>query len=309
VNPTPPEPTRTTPSAWRKYTHPEAFCLMAYQDQVTGERELIWNSRDGVTPFTITSRAGNEARHVEWSRDRYVPDYEPPPGSRVFVDLTLERAREYRRAFVERWWDQGVHGARMSERYASKDEAVEQLAQSDMEQGGGGTPDLIEVTARFLIELVDRRAATRAEGVAAVRAEAEALLRAKAEALKAEVRRISNVRNSHQGEVNVHLDRVEAARAAVDKLPGQSFFSFTGRRVGKWYQTESGWCVEVPELELRIERPTEDSALGALFLELHRASRLAVIAPLDVFPPLSAPDTARAMGLGSVTLDLAKVKR
>ncbi len=127
-----------------RYVHREAFCLMLYRDRA-GNEEWIWNSRDGVTPYAITSRQGLEARHADWHRDQLAPDHKPKPGDRIFVDLTLESAREYRRAYVEKWWDDTRHGEPMSARYVSKDEAIERLAQADLECGGGGAPDLITV--------------------------------------------------------------------------------------------------------------------------------------------------------------------
>lgn len=128
-----------------KYEYKEAFCLMLYRD-TAGDEEWIWNSRDGVTPFCINSRQGLEAQHVEWHRDRCVPDHKPKPGERIFVDLTIEKAREYRQKFVKRWWHEGSDGSRMSNRYSSREDAVEKLAQADMEQGGGGAPDIMEWT-------------------------------------------------------------------------------------------------------------------------------------------------------------------
>lgn len=121
-----------------KYSHKEAFCLMLYRDEA-GNEEWIWNSRDGVTPFMVTSRQGLRAQHVEWHRDRCVPDHKPKPGDRIFVDLTLDRAREFRTKYVERWWDE----MGMSREFASKAAAIDVLAAVDLEHGGGGAPDLI----------------------------------------------------------------------------------------------------------------------------------------------------------------------
>lgn len=128
-----------------QYHHREAFCLMLYRDSA-GNEEWIWNSRDGVTPYGITSRQGLDAVHVEWNRDRCLPGHRPRRGDRVFVDLTIERAREHRRAFVDHWWYRPGFGTQLCERYASKQAAIDDLAQADMEFGGGRTPDLIEIT-------------------------------------------------------------------------------------------------------------------------------------------------------------------
>lgn len=92
-----------------KYAHDEAFCLMRYAaDDGSGEDEVIWNSRDGVTPFMISLRSGKTATHVDWRNDECVPDYVPPAGSRMFVDLTPERAREHAEENVRRWEEERI---------------------------------------------------------------------------------------------------------------------------------------------------------------------------------------------------------
>jgi hypothetical protein len=120
--------------------HKEAFCLMTYEDRKTGERERIWNSRDGVTPYIIRSRAGNEARHVDWNRDTFRPQHVPQVGERIFVDLTPRRAVEIVRSRVDAYWDDPVHP--MSQRWPSKEAAIVDLVASFPD----GEPDLIEVT-------------------------------------------------------------------------------------------------------------------------------------------------------------------
>lgn len=87
------------------YNHAEAFCLMHYVGDVSGRAEVLWNSRDGVTPFVIVSNWGGRTEepmaHRVFSMDRRVPTYVPPVGSRIFVDLTPERARERARLTAE----------------------------------------------------------------------------------------------------------------------------------------------------------------------------------------------------------------
>lgn len=94
------------------YAHKEAFCLMQYQDEVTKEIEILWNSRDGVTPFGIESRAGNTAYHVDWRKDVCRPDFVPTPGMRIFVDASAKHAhiRSGARAYVDKHWDLDVGG-------------------------------------------------------------------------------------------------------------------------------------------------------------------------------------------------------
>ena len=77
--------------------HGEAFCLMTYQCQKCGNREIIWNSRDGVTPFITTcyiEGCGGESQHVNWGSDVCKPDTLPMPGQRFWRDGTDEEARE-----------------------------------------------------------------------------------------------------------------------------------------------------------------------------------------------------------------------
>lgn len=80
---------------------------MQYKDSVTGEIETIWNSRDGVTPFIVESRAGNESLHVNWQQDVYDPNFVPKPGMRIFVDASPKHAhiRTSARAYVEKYWN------------------------------------------------------------------------------------------------------------------------------------------------------------------------------------------------------------
>lgn len=125
------------------YKHAEAFCLMTYRSDDGSEEEIIWNSRDGVTPFVITLRSGKEARHVDWGSDRRLPDYQPPAGSRIFVDLTPEVALQRARANAERWYaDPGETGAIAREMYPSAEVMAELLAQDYLKPGA---PDLVEV--------------------------------------------------------------------------------------------------------------------------------------------------------------------
>lgn len=127
---------------------------MRYRAQVGGDVEWLWNSRDGVAPFLVTSRSRlTLLAHLDWSADKRRPLHVPAVGDRIFVDLTLERAREYRQRFVERHWT----AQRMelyTDRWASPEEAVEVLARGDY--GDGRKPDVVVVDARMHGALVDR---------------------------------------------------------------------------------------------------------------------------------------------------------
>jgi hypothetical protein len=123
------------------YLHGEAFCLMTYATRDGSEVEYIWNSRDGVTPFTVRSRSGAEMRHVDWLNDRRVPNYEPQIGERIFVDLTPMRARILATEVVDRYWDQIPSEDRQG--VGSKEDLIDLIVVEDLRRLG--EPDLIEV--------------------------------------------------------------------------------------------------------------------------------------------------------------------
>lgn len=100
-----------------------------------GEEEIIWNSRDGVTPYNITLRSGKQAMHVDWHLDRCIPDYVPPSGSRIFIDLTADKARQYAAASIQSWIDKG----HKLNAVPSVEELVSEYTQHP------GAPDLVEV--------------------------------------------------------------------------------------------------------------------------------------------------------------------
>jgi len=126
------------------YQHAEAFCLMKYRADDGSDEELIWNSRDGVTPFVIILRSGKQAKHVEWYSDQRMPeDYKPFPGMRMFVDLTEERAREAAQRNADKWWNDPELGPTAYRQFGTKDAMIDSLAQSYLERPG--TPDLVVV--------------------------------------------------------------------------------------------------------------------------------------------------------------------
>ena len=107
------------------HVHGEAFRLMTYRADDGSESEVIWNSRDGITPFIVTLRSGKQATHIgPWKSDPYRPDYSPPPGSRMFVDLTPERMRSIQQANVERWWDDPELGPQAQRRFGTVEAMV-----------------------------------------------------------------------------------------------------------------------------------------------------------------------------------------
>lgn len=117
----------------RTYAQPEAFAVMQYQREGgVGPVELIWNSRNGVTPFCCHSADGKHLlQHVNWSNDRCVPTYKPKVGSRIFVDATPEYVLDATIRKVESWWIK--HG--MSQRFRSQADAVRELAIPEYDSG------------------------------------------------------------------------------------------------------------------------------------------------------------------------------
>jgi hypothetical protein len=78
--------------------------------------------------------------HTDWHLDVYDPDYEPEPGSRVFVDLTRERALFKIRKQVELHWNNLMYP--MSEIWNTKQDAVTALLEHAFEHGEH-TPDIV----------------------------------------------------------------------------------------------------------------------------------------------------------------------
>jgi len=79
----------------RGHGHAEAFCLMRYECRDCDHQEIIWNSRDGVTPFMMQCPAcwGTEMVHVDWSDDEYAPDHVPTAGQGVWIGFPPELRR------------------------------------------------------------------------------------------------------------------------------------------------------------------------------------------------------------------------
>ena len=114
------------------YRHPEAFCLMEYRCKECGASEILWNSRDGVTPFGIRClKCGKNMLHSNWEKDRCMPDFKPNNGMRIFTDLTPEKHREYMKKRADMFWNNEKYkelGAR--DRYNSLEEFIDSLCHS-----------------------------------------------------------------------------------------------------------------------------------------------------------------------------------
>lgn len=121
--------------------HGEAFCLMQYEADDHSETEVIWNSRDGVTPFVVTLRSGKSATHTRWGEDvRCSRSMADALGVRRFVSHTEATARPAAEAFVEKWWNHADYP--MNRMFRDKAAAVEKFAADFI--GDGDQPTLIE---------------------------------------------------------------------------------------------------------------------------------------------------------------------
>lgn len=85
------------------HRHGEAFMLMTYACDNCGHREVIWNSRDGVTPFgtDCPSCGGPSLLHVEWQRDVYAPFHKLHRDQRFWRDGTPDEAEAIMRRCLE----------------------------------------------------------------------------------------------------------------------------------------------------------------------------------------------------------------
>lgn len=135
--------------AQRDFVHHEAFALMWYATEDNKHRERIWNSRNGVTPFSVTSKRGEMMIHVEWNRDVTSLRHRPQAGDRIFVDFTPLQVIKDAIDHVERFWAHPDYP--MVEVYGTQAEAVAALATRCMDPGP--QPHLVLVDE----EMVERR--------------------------------------------------------------------------------------------------------------------------------------------------------
>ncbi len=145
--------------------HKESFRLMQYQDEndPDGPIEWLWNSRDGVTPFMISSREPGDLllKHINWQDDILAFQYVPGIGQRVFIDLTEKAGRSYLRLRIERRWELGGNLS-MKSRYQTKQSAFDVLLPDTLKRVEGHGPDIVvvdyEMQRKFVVEREERRA-------------------------------------------------------------------------------------------------------------------------------------------------------
>jgi hypothetical protein len=151
-------------TAAQLFRYAEAYCLIPYVTP-DGEREVIWNSRDGYAPFTITSRTGEPAAlETLWNGEPFAPLHVPAVGDRIFVDLTEARARVFAARRVERVQARERAGEfaglpPLDVIFPTREAAVESAF---LDIYKPGVPDILVVTAGYLDQLQGERAAAAA---------------------------------------------------------------------------------------------------------------------------------------------------
>ena len=123
--------------------HQEAFHIMAYQCDKCSFLEYIWNSRDGVTPF-MTSCLFDDCdgltAHVFPRRMGLMEQTAiilKPFVSRVFVDMTQERAKMFAIKRMDSMIDQGYILPEGEDYYQSIDRLTQSLYHN------GDAPDVL----------------------------------------------------------------------------------------------------------------------------------------------------------------------
>lgn len=121
--------------------HAEAYKLMNYRCRECGHHEILWNSRDGVTPFCIPCSKCNDPMgmtHVDWNSDRFSPWFSPTKGQRYFADMTRMRARELANSNADILVSRG--DIEQNDRNRCADRMFEDYF------GDGHNPDILEAT-------------------------------------------------------------------------------------------------------------------------------------------------------------------
>ena len=123
------------------HTNKDAFLMMIYVCELDPNHAfMIWNSRDGVTPFIVTcAYCRGHAKHVAWQSDIYMPNHQPPKGSLIFVDLDEDAARRSAAKFVDEMWNITAGEINLKRDFKTKHAAVEHFVAETM-KGGSGQP-------------------------------------------------------------------------------------------------------------------------------------------------------------------------
>lgn len=124
----------------RTHRHREAFCHMIYQCLKCGTQRVIWNSRDGVTPFMLQCQADSDCdgsmQHREWQRDLYDPDYRLKEGNLYWRDMSDDEKLEFATEAVNNNWEHREF--QMRRMFKAKEQAIKHF----MSQYKPGSPML-----------------------------------------------------------------------------------------------------------------------------------------------------------------------
>lgn len=87
-----------------EHTHAEAYCRMEYFAKSINRMIVIWNSRDGITPFCAFID-GVEYQHVNWALDQWQRYWVPDVGDLIFIDCDYATWEAQEKEHIERDWE------------------------------------------------------------------------------------------------------------------------------------------------------------------------------------------------------------
>jgi hypothetical protein len=133
----------------RVYLEGTAHCLLTYVSS-DGERETLWNSREGLVPVKLTLANGDVGK-VQQDALLNI-HYVPAIGERVFVNYSETRARQVATEIVMQL--EADNAPALHKSFRSRDEAVASAANWYTRNA---VPDVITVTAGWRQALIDAR--------------------------------------------------------------------------------------------------------------------------------------------------------
>jgi len=98
---------------FKNSTYPEAFKVMRYGCKKCRNVQLVWNSRNGVSPFSIGCSCGGSADHIQWERDKLCIEVDVAimeGAKKMFISPSPERYVEFVKEHVQKNWDHFSEG-------------------------------------------------------------------------------------------------------------------------------------------------------------------------------------------------------
>lgn len=132
----------------RIHVHNEAFMLMAYTCEACKMRDVIYNARDGVTPFAVPCRMcdGGLMTHRNWTADVYAREHIPEVGDLMFLDTSAETLLAAKRQYVEGMWTDPDRPMSAMFPDKTKAEVARALADEEWAEHDGHVPSLVTMT-------------------------------------------------------------------------------------------------------------------------------------------------------------------